>query len=314
MKYDPKESVGKWDSGQKEILMKVLELSDSDLDNTRMWSKRLKYFFRDAVFADYDVRKISLEEWLKGAEEEFNENDWKDGDHPFSLDRAFLLKKYYDDVRHNRLMTFLVSQAKEDKVEQILKTTPGVGPDEVKPQSYNERVEQIRSGHEISGKIAKDSIGYLKWLISRSGEDVKERAFKQYQLLQMGLFWLELLNLSVVNIDSENDPPKMFYMGPGTKEDMLSYRKVAFSSSSEDKTEAEKAEDRAKDLELYSKLLHKRLTRQEIETALRFIYDDCQDKEVLRAAYRFLHENASLSVFLSWYRLRRELKILDFAE
>ncbi len=88
MKYDPKESVGKWDSGQKEILMKVLELSDSDLDNTRMWSKRLKYFFRDAVFADYDVRKISLEEWLKGAEEEFNENDWKDGDHPFSLDRS----------------------------------------------------------------------------------------------------------------------------------------------------------------------------------------------------------------------------------
>lgn len=308
--YDPTASISNWNEEQRKVIMGVLDLSLSDLENPKMWSKWLKHYFSDEIFADYGVFKMSLEEWLKDVE-----SDWSEEDNPFELNRAFLLKMYYDDVRRNRLMEFLVQNAKGGEAEKILKTTPGFGPDEISPRSYDERVAQIEEARDMAQKIAKDSIGYIKWLISNSKADVKKQAFEHYRTIQKWLMRFELLKLCVVNVDTVNEPPKLFHFCPETQKYLESIKDMSFGlllRNCAEMTEEKRAECRSSILEKSVSLFRKRLTRREIETAFKFIFDGVDDTKTLRKAYRYFYEYANCLIFLTWRRLRATLNILEF--
>ena len=298
----------KWDDEQRKIIMKKLNFEASDLENLRLWGKWLKYFFWDEIFEDYNVLKVSLDEWLKDVEEVRTEDD-----SPFGIEQAFLLKTYYDEVCENLFLEFLVKSAKDEKVKKILQTTPGFIPGETETRTYNQRVEHIESSKNIAQAIAKDAIGHIKWLISKSDEETKKTAFNQYRVIQSSLLRLEILKLSVILVKVENDHPVDFILTPSTKKDVQDIGEYFLEKSKAELTEENKADKMRESLDFYSHLFQKTMTRGDIELALSFLFDGNEDGEALRAAYRFLYEYALSEIFVYWMFLRSTLKIVDYA-
>lgn len=297
-----------WNDEQRKAIMDRLNLDASDLENIKLWGKWLKYFFWDEIFEDYNVLKVSLDEWLKDVEEVRTEDD-----SPFGIEQAFLLKVYYDDDVENLFFEYLVKSAKEEDVKKILQTTPGYIPGETQSRTYDQRVEHIASSKNIAQSIAKDSICHIKWLISKSDEETKKKAFNQYRVIQSSLMRLEILKLSVVIVKLENDHPIDFLLTSSTKKDVQDIGEYFLTKSKAELTEENKADKMRKSLDFYSHLFQKTMTRGDIELALSFLFDGNEDEEALRAAYRFLYEYALSTIFMYWMSLRSTLKIVDYA-
>ena len=293
---------------QRKIIMNKLKLEACDLENLQLWGKWLKYFFWDEIFEDYNVLKVSLDEWLKDVEEVRTEDD-----SPFGIEQAFLLKTYYDEVCENLFLEFLVKSAKDEEAKKILQTTPGFIPGETETRTYNQRVEHIESSKNIAQAIAKDAIGHIKWLISKSDEETKKKAFNLYRVIQSSLLRLEILKLSVIILDVENDHPVDFILTKSTKRDVLDIGEYFLEKSKAEMTEENKSEKLKKMLEFHSYLFQKYMTREEIKMALSFLFDGNEDKEALRNAYRFVYEYALSTIFMNWMFLRSTLKIADYA-
>ena len=296
-----------WSEEQRKVIMDKLKLEPGDLDNRRLWGKWLKYYCSDESFADYEAINSNIEDWLTNIDE-----DWTEDDTPFGINRAFLLKMYYDDVWENLFWEFLVQYSKGE-AKKILQTTPGFIPGETETRTYNQRVEHIESSKNIAQAIAKDAIGHIKWLISKSDEETKKTAFNQYRAIQSSLMRLEILKLSVILVKVENDHPVDFILAPSTKKDVQDTGEYFLEKSKAAITEENKAESLRKSLDFYSYLFQKTMTRSDIELALSFLYDGNEDEEALRAAYRFLYEYAYSMIFMYWMNLRSTLKIVDYA-
>lgn len=298
----------KWNDEQRKLIMYVLKLEASDLENLRLWGKWLKYFFCDEIFEDFNVLKVSLDEWLKGVGDDRTAED-----SPFGIEQAFLLKVYYDNVRENQFLEFLVDNAEGEEHKKILQTTPCFIPGETLSRTYDQRVEEIASSKNIAQSIAKDAIGHIKWLISKSDEEIKKKAFNQYRAIQSSLLRLEILRLSVINVDMNNDHPVDFILTNHTKRDVLDIGEYYLEKIPADISSEERAEKLNKILDFYSPLFRKYMTRGEIEEALSFLFNGNDDNSALRNAYRFIYECALSTIFLSWMRLRSTLQIADYA-
>ena len=297
-----------WNEEQRKVIMDKLKLEPGDLDNIRLWGKWLKYYFSDEIFADYEALKINLDDWLKNIDE-----DWTEDDAPFGINRAFLLKMYYDDVRENLFMEFLVQYSKGE-AKKLLQATPGYIPGEVQAKSYNQRIEHIASCRNKAQAIAKNCIGYIKWLISKKDDEVKKKAFSQYCIIQSSLLRLEILKLCVINVDVTNEPPVDFILKKSTKEDLRDIGEYFLHLKSKaEMIEENKTKGLNKKIDFYSHLFQKTMTRSEIELAFSFFFDGNESEDALRKAYRFLYEYACSMIFMYWMNLRSTLKIVDYA-
>lgn len=297
-----------WSEEQRKVIMDKLKLEPGDLDNLRLWGKWLKYYFSDEIFADYEAINSNIEDWLTNIDE-----DWTEDDTPFGINRAFLLKMYYDDVRENLFGEFLVQYSKGE-AKKILQETPGYFPGAVQAQSYNQRIENIASGRNNARAIAKDCIGYLKWLISKRDDEVKKKAFSQYCVIQSSLLRLEMLKLCVINVDVTNEPPVDFILEKNTKEDLRGIGEYFLHlKSNTELIEENHTESLNKKIDFYTRLFQKTMTRSDIELAFSFLFDRDESEDAIRKAYRFLYEYAYSMIFMNWMNLRSTLKIVDYA-
>lgn len=301
------------ENGSEVFARKALNISDDDFKDRKLYGKWLKYFFRHEIFQDYDVLKMSLDEWLKddrGKKRNITRSGsfgrrgkTVDIECPFGIKEAYCLKVYYDYAPQEKFYALLSSGIYVDYIS---------GRRRRRPRKYTPPFNVCR---EFAAWIADDSIAYLKMLISRSSDEVREKAFGQYREIQMWLMRLEIIKLSVISWGLDhNEPPVQFSVQDNTKDCLLDMRKMVFGTKFENMTEEDWKEKKSMMTERYSKLFCKTMTKKDIQMAFNFLFEECEEEEALRKAYRFLYEYAMCSIFIFWYRLRETLKILDFAE